>query len=276
MTAVVNSALNRFFDFLFSPFQSLDPWFGMLALSALTAGLMLFVYRHFSNQAAIKTTKNRIKAHLLELRLFKDNPRATWSAQAQILLCNFRYLGYSLRPLAVMFIPLLLVLVQLHFRFGYESLQVGKPVILKVKLADSARTMKIEASLKAPSFMAVETPPLRLEQEGEINWRLRALSPGQGLIHVLLDGNDFEKTVIVAAKSIRRISTLRVRKSFLPELLYPSEKPLPRSSSVESIEIGYPARKMTFFGLRLHWLIVFFVFSLFFALALKRPFKVEV
>ena len=57
----------------------------MMAVSLLTALLMLFVFQLTSNQAGIRRAKDRIKAHLLELRLFKDNMRVTLWAQGGIL-----------------------------------------------------------------------------------------------------------------------------------------------------------------------------------------------
>ena len=132
--AVVNTVLNGLFDLLMFPFRALDAWWGMVAISLLTGLLMLAVFRLTSNQAGIRAAKDRIKAHLLEMRLFKDNFRVSFGAQRQILAANWRYIGYSAKPLLVMIVPLVLILIQLNFWFGYEPLAVGQTAILKVRI----------------------------------------------------------------------------------------------------------------------------------------------
>ncbi len=100
--AFLNSILGKLFDVLLLPFRSLNPWAGMAFISFLTGLLMLFIYRLASNQAGIRVVKARIKAHLLELRLYKDNMSVTMRAQGRILGANLRYLALNLKPLLVM------------------------------------------------------------------------------------------------------------------------------------------------------------------------------
>lgn len=274
--SVFNSALNAIFDCLFFPFRPLHPWFGMVFISLLTGLLMLLIYSRTSNQVGIRRTKDRIKAHLLELRLFKENMGVTWSAQGRILRANLRYLGYSIKPLLVMILPLILILVQLNFWFGYKPLDVGEAAILKLKLAESVKPMEINAVIDAPPSVIVETPALRLEQEREIDWRIRAQSPGRERLTIKVGGQEFVKTVSISGKPLDRISPRRVSRSLIDELFYPSEKPLHSSVSVRSIEVVYPVKKLSFLGIRLHWLVAYFVLSIVFGFALKRPFKIEI
>jgi hypothetical protein len=42
---LVNAVLGKIFDVLFFPFQSLNPWAGMVFISLLTGLLMLAIYR---------------------------------------------------------------------------------------------------------------------------------------------------------------------------------------------------------------------------------------
>jgi uncharacterized membrane protein (DUF106 family) len=70
---IFNSFVNTVFELILTPFRNMSPWYGMTVVSFLTGFLMLFIFRFTSNQEGIRRTKNRIKAHLLELRLFKDS-----------------------------------------------------------------------------------------------------------------------------------------------------------------------------------------------------------
>jgi len=272
----VNSFLNKFFSLLFSPFRHLNPWFGMVFVSFLTGLLMLLIFRLTSNQAGIKNVKDKIKAHLLELRLFNDNLNVSLKAQSQILRYNLRYIGYSFKPLLVMIIPLILTLVQLNVWFGYEPILPGESAILKVKLEETAKLLELPATVEPPVGIMVETPALRVEDEKEIDWRIRADSRGVHELNLKIGGQTSMKSIAVGVGPLDRISPIMVKRGLLREVLYPGEKPLPSSGLVKSIEISYSPKRMNLFGLRVHWLIAYFALSIIIGFALKRPFKVEI
>ncbi len=71
----------------------------------------------------------------------------------------------------------------------------------------------------------------------------------------------------------RRISPLRTSNVW-EWLLYPGEPRLD-GAPFHSVEILYPARAISIFGWKMHWLIPFFVFSLIFGYALKGVVGVE-
>jgi hypothetical protein len=273
---ILNRLLSGLFGLLFLPFRHLNPWFGMAFISLLTGLLMLFIFRLTSNQEGIRKVKDRIKAHLLELRLFKDNMSVTMTAQGRILRANLRYIGYSARPMLVMMVPLVLILIQLNLWFGYEPLRPGESAIVKVKLEGSRNPIDLDAALEPPSGVVVETPPLRVEEEKEIDWRIRAESPGIHELTVKLEGQSLAKSVVIGAAGWERISPVKVRRGFLEELINPGEKPLPAGTPVRSIEVLYPSKRLEVLGLRLHWLVAYFALSILFGFALKRPLKIEI
>lgn len=272
----VNAVLNWLFDVLLYPFRALNAWWGMLAVSLLTGLLMLAVFRLTSNQAGIRAAKDRIKAHLLEMRLFKDNFRVSLGAQRRILAANGRYLAYSARPLLVMIVPLLLLLVQLNFRFAYEPLVPGEPALVKVRLEAGVDPLRTAVALEAPALITVETPPLRIAEESEVDWRIRPEAPGAAVLTVIADGRRYEKSVRAGGSDLGRLSPLSVRGRFPEALLYPAEPALPAGGPVRSVEVVYPERRLSLFGLDLHWLVAYFVLSVLLGFILKRPFKVEI
>jgi uncharacterized membrane protein (DUF106 family) len=120
-----NSVIGKIFDILFLPFRGLSPWVAMIVVSFLTGLLMLFIFRATSNQEGIRRIKNKIKAHLLELRLYKDSLAQQLTSQGKILSANFKYFSYALKPMLVMVIPVMLILIQLNLWFGSRSLDIG-------------------------------------------------------------------------------------------------------------------------------------------------------
>jgi uncharacterized membrane protein (DUF106 family) len=273
---LINNILGKIFDLLLLPFRSLNPWAGMAFISLLTGLLMLVIYRLTSNQAGIRRVKDKIKAHLLELRLFKDNMGVTMRAQRQILGANARYLALNVKPLLVMIIPLILILAQLNLWFGSQPLSVGRPAILKVRLEPDVNVLGTEFSLDSPPEITIETPPLRIEESREVDWRFQPTAAGTFNLTVRAGDKSYPKTITVEGRHLGKVSSIKVNKSLLDEILYPGEKALPRDSRIKAIEILYPAKRLSLFGLRLHWLIAYLGLSIIFGFALKKPFRVEI
>ena len=266
---------------LLAPFRPLGPWAAMIAVSLLTGVLMLLIFKTTSNQAAILRTKNLIKAHLLELRLYKHNFGQTMKSQGGILLANGRYLGHAIRPMLVMLVPILLLLLQLDLRFGARSLRVGETVLVKVKLDPEAAPVRTPVALEASAGLIVETPPLRIDkqsegEDNEINWRVRASAAGFHELKFVLDGGSFSESVAVERAPLTAIVPLRLRSRGLAALGHPGGTALPGGLPVAAVEVAYPADRLSLFGWRMHWLVAFFGLSVIFGFALKGVFKVEV
>ena len=68
----LNAAISGLFDLFFAPFGARS-WLGMIIVSAITGGVLLFVFRCTSNQRGIRAAKDRILSHLLEVA-----PRSDW------------------------------------------------------------------------------------------------------------------------------------------------------------------------------------------------------
>jgi hypothetical protein len=237
---------------------------------------MLLVYRYTSNQEGIKKVKNRIKAHLLEIRLYKDSMSISLKAQGKILLANFKYIALNFRPLLVMIIPIILIIIQLNFWFGYDSLKRGQPTLLKVKLADGTNPLQHNISLEPSSGIKVETDPLRIEEDYEVNWRISPQSGGKHDLNVVIGSQSVSKTFSSELRALSRISPIRHNHNVLNNLLYPVEKPIQKDLPVKSIEVVYPTKYLNFFGLNVHWIIAFFALSIIFGFSFKGFMKVEI
>ena len=122
MIGILNAAVGGLFDALFAVLGRLGPEASMAVVSLLVGLFMLFIFKRTSNQAGIRRAKDRIKAHLLELRLYKSDFGQTMRSQGRILAANGRYFLHALKPMLVIVVPILLVLVQLDARFGARAL----------------------------------------------------------------------------------------------------------------------------------------------------------
>jgi uncharacterized membrane protein (DUF106 family) len=274
---IINVILNNIFNVLMFPFISLPSLVVLIIFSLLYGIIMLFIFRYISNQRGIKNIKNRIKAHFLEIILFKDEPRIILKALRNILCCNFTYLGYLLKPMLVI-IPLLIIsIIQLDMWFGYRPLMIEESVIVAVKLNDKVSVMNTDVFICTPEGLEVETSALRIEEYNEINWRIKAKESGRFIIEIHTDNQRFEKEVIVGNRQMVKICPKRVTRGFWSELLNPGEYPLLEDSEIKSIEVKYPHAYLQIWRWdNIHWIIVFFVLSIAFGFAMKGILGVEV
>ena len=116
LTALIvwlNAAMGTLFNRLRGPMGFLPPWLLSLTASATLGILMLVIFKYTSNQTAIGRARDRIRAHLLAMRLFGDNLSVVFRAQAKIGWNVFLLLVHASVPMLIMFIPCVLLLGQL-------------------------------------------------------------------------------------------------------------------------------------------------------------------
>jgi uncharacterized membrane protein (DUF106 family) len=264
-----NLALTRFFDLLAWPFQRW-PAGGLLLVSALTGVAMLLVFKATSNQRAISRTRDLIRAHMLAMRLFKDEARVVVDSQKKVLRTNLTYLRYAVVPIVFIFPIVILIMVQLNLRYGPAPAQPGEAVVVKAVFDGN---LDEDVTLTAPPGVAVETPALRIPYKREADWRIRPAKAGTYELSVNSKGKAYGKELVVGEAGVSGVSAKRVSGIF-SQLMNPGEKPL--GGGLKAIEVRYPERENTLFGFGVHWVITFFVVSLVAAFALKGVLKTEV
>lgn len=247
-------------------------WLSLVLISVATGVGLLWVFQKTSDQAAIRRTKKKLQAHLLEMRLYADDPGVIWQAQKNLLAANARYFGLMLRPALVVTLPMVLLLLALDGYYGKQPLAVGQPAVVTAQLAREMNGSEA-LRLEAPPQIEVETPAVRILDERQASWRIRPVGEVTGDLQLVVNGAAVTKSV-AAGDGPRFVSSRRVRS--LPSLLlYPGEMPLP-NAGLEWIELDYPSAEVRMFGLETHWLVWFILISMAAALLLKGKFRVTV
>ncbi len=275
--SAVNAVVRFVFDLLLAPFAAWPPAVSLVFVSLLVSILMLVVFKHTSNQVALAAVKRKIHAGLFEIRLFNDDLRAILRAQGGILRHNLTYIRLSLWPMLFILPPLVLVIAQLQFHYGYEGLRPGQPMLLRVDLAPGTDGRgRPSATLDLPAGLRAETEAIWIPSESQLLWRLVAEQQGDYELGVEIDGAPrIGKTVRVTSSTVR-LSPVRVDPGFLSQLIYPAEPPLPTGSLVRAVRLSYPEREVSVLGYGMYWMIPFFVLSIAFAFALRGLFKVTI
>ncbi|HPM75606.1 MAG TPA: hypothetical protein PK961_00845 [bacterium] len=270
----ISNGLSAAFSPVMAPFVKL-PLTGMIVISVLTGVLMLIIYKYTSNQHGITRAKDRIKAHFLAIMLYKDSLGVLLKSIGNILRWNAVYMAHQLRPLAVMIVPVLLLLVQLNFWYGYRPYRVGEEAVINVRVDRSVNLFDTPATMTADEGVQVQTAAVRRPLSGEIAWRVKALTPGEHTLTIDVGGQTAAKRFVVGdAERLVRLAPLRHDGNFWDGLLYPGEKKL--AGPISAVNVNYPGVEMNVLGWELHWIIVYFVLSILFGLSMKGIFHVDI
>lgn len=271
----INSAISGIFSIIIFPFRSLDPMWSLAVFSLLIGILMLIIFRYTSNQNRIRETKRKIRAHIFELSLYKDELGIVLRAQKDILIQNLKYMKYALVPMAFMIIPLGLILIQLDSWYGYRALRPDETAIVSMRIFEG-KAKTSEVSLKSEGGITIETPPLRIPGQKRVDWRIKADTPGVHDLVFDVSGLNIRQKVTVSGGGLVQLSPAAYSKGLWNKLLNPGQEPLPPNPAVKEIKIGYPAATLDVMGFKLHWLVVVFILSIVFGFALKGLFRVEI
>ncbi len=269
-----NALMRVIFAALLAPLSQVHPLWGLSLVALLTAVLALLIYRRASNQQAIRRAKDRMRGHLLEVRLYRDEGTVVARALLGMLANNARYLLHSLVPMLFLILPVLAILAQLNLWFGYRAPAPGGSVIVRAKFSGLPPPSS-ELRLHLPAGLLLDAPPLRIPRQNEIDWRLRAEKAGHFTLGLEVGGQPYAKTVTFA-DSLARLSPKATAEGAWQAFLFPGERALPKRGPLRRLETVYRPAAVSVFGWQMHWLIPFFILTMVFAFALKGLFRVEI
>jgi len=214
----------------------------LAAIGAIWGVVAFLVFRRFTDHAALRRVTRRLYAHLLEIRLFSDEPALVWKAQKALLVDNAHFLARIALPVLIMAVPFALLYAPLDSIYGSAPLEVGHSVIVTAQLSHELAN-DAQYSLEPPPGIVVETTAVRDFAGRQVSWRIRALGPMRGQLRLRLPDGDAARSI---AAGERTLSPNRRRES---------------TSGVAWIEVAYPRANVVIAGLSLPWLAWFLIVS---------------
>lgn len=257
----------------FFGFSENAPLLLVLAISILIGLLMVVVFRYTSDQKAIGRAKDRLKAHLLAVRLFQDQLPVVMRAYGKILRGTGGYLRLAFTPFLIAILPITFLIVQLDRYFGWMPLQTAQTFLVEARVEDSAALN--DASLQLPPELSSSAPAVHIPKENRVAWRVLARREGQYDIHIAVAGQTVSKQVVVAP-GLARISPVRLRGDFWARIFTSGEPALADNSPVRSIAISYLPRVIDFAWMEWNWIVLFFVVSLIAGFIFKSVLGIQV
>lgn len=255
----LNSAVTSIFDVVLKPFEWMGNTTTLIVWSGIFGVLALLVFKRISWQKGIKAAKDKIKAHMIEIRLYQDDLVIVGSAVAKVLARNVVYLGLNFGPILPLAFPFMVLTAQFVVRYAYDPLPViaaetrvmaGRGTLLEIELASEHAEEVKNLKVTLPPGLKAVSPLVRVPLEGRAFQEFVAIAPGEHQIELELGGVRENKLVVagtVAPRSMqpRRVSNrdwLALADTNRLPLLWPAEPAFDSASPFRVVAIAYPYR----------------------------------
>jgi hypothetical protein len=281
----LNHGVSRVFELFLAPLDSIGRPFALVLTSAVFGVIAILLFKHVSAQRRIESAKNKIKGHLIEIRIYQDDLAIVGKAISKVLFRNFQYLGLNLLPFIPLSFPFVLVLAQLVVRYGYAPAPVhasedavlpGRGSMIEVELARERAGDVAGLVIELPEGVRALSPLVRVPSEGRAFQEVAAIAPGARAVRFVLPGGESAEKEFSAGASKGPRQPERGT-GFFSALLWPAEDSFSSDSAFRRIRVEYPEEKLSWFpegpgGV----LIVFLIVSMAAGLVAMKPLKVQI
>jgi uncharacterized membrane protein (DUF106 family) len=274
--SIFNALITGLFDILLYPFRSLPPLVGLVVISIVLGVLLLLLYKYTSPQQMIKRIKNKMKASLYEVRLYKDDLGIVFRANRSLLANNLKYFSCNLIPLIPLIFVVIPIIIQLDVRYGIGPLEAGETTHMKVVLSDEVDFETARVGVEMPEGIRIDAGPVRVPAKHEYFYRIFVEEPGQYDVQVKVNGESYSKRVDADPRAAT-VSPGKYKASMVLDAFErPCEKPWPSDGLLAAVELDHRHRKdmLGIPGDLWPWLWIFCVVGLAAGFAVKGVFNV--
>lgn len=291
----VNQALTRAFDTLLVPLDGIGPKTALITVSAVFGVLALVAFKFISWQKGIHAAKDRIKGHMIAIRIYQDDLKVVFLSVLKVLGRNVQYLALNFGPFIPLAIPFVFVTAQLVVRYAYAPLPVrasvegmmpGQGTLLEVRLGPGHEREIAGLQVELPRGVVAISPLVRAPAEGRAFQEVVAIEPGMHKLAFVLPGGVREEKLFaagdIAPRTLqpRRVSSRDWWRLTDPDqwpALWPAEPAFAADSPFRTIAFRYPSRELGWLpGGEGGVLIAFVVASMLFGFLAVKPLGVQI
>jgi hypothetical protein len=283
----VNHATTAIFDVLLVPFELLGAEAALVLASGLFGIVALIVFKHISWQRGIKGAKDRIKGHMIAIRIYQDDLKVVGTSVGSIIGRNVQYLSLNLMPIVPLAVPFVLAMAQFVVRYGFEPLPItetpveqllpgqGTTISISMKAGRESAVGKLE--LKLPEGLRAMSPLVRNKTDGVAFQEVVATRAGEWELELLVDGQRIGTKSIVTGDAPARLMQPERTHDFWASWLWPAEDTFASDSPLARVSFAYPERDLGWLpGGPLGILITFFVSSMAFGILILKPLNIQI
>lgn len=286
------NALNRVatvvFDVFATPFEVLGTELAIVLMSGVFGILALLLFKQISWQKGIKAAKDRIKGHMIAIRIYQDDMAIVGKSVGSVMVRNVQYLGLNVLPILPLMIPFVLVMAQFVVHYGFDplplteqgriaSLLPGDGTMIDITMKPERKADVKRLEVRYPAGIVPVSPLARNAGEGIAVQEVVATQSVAGQIELLVDGQVVGTKEIAAGDARpRRMQPTRVS-GFWPAWIWPAEETFDSGSPIATVSFRYPDRELAYMpdgagGI----VIVFLVASMAFGALILKPLNIQI
>jgi hypothetical protein len=271
----IGQLITSVFNVLSVPFGETNHTLGLVGLSVLSGILFAFVFKWMSNPGAIRHAKDRVKARILEMRIYQDDPVLILKGFGGTVRSNLGYLRVLLKPIVILLVPLVIIWMQLDERYSHRPLEEGARTLLQVQLAEGMDPFQAGVTLSTDGGIVADSRQVRIADTRRIGWRLRVESPGTHDVTLSSTGGGSYTFPVTAEERYQLLGRKRDT-SWTEPLLHPGMPPIPSGSPFAAVELEYASASYPLLFWRVPWWAVFLFYLSLAAIILKLIIKFEI
>lgn len=285
----LNSIVTGIFDLILIPLGWLGNELALIVISGIFGVLALLAFKYISYQKGIRAAKNKIKGHMIAIRIYQDDLAIVFKSILKVLGRNAQYLGLNFGPFIPLAIPFVLVAAQMVVRYGFEPLPVvaaeevagmlpGKGTELRIDFDEDRKAAASGLSIVLPKGLVAASPLVRSPARGVAFQEIMATAPGVYDIELrLADGSKLLKRIVAGEQATPMMQPERVQ-GFFSSWLWPAEDRLDSDGPIARVSFAYPESDLGWLPMSgpMGVLVAFVVASMVFAFAAVKPLGVQI
>ena len=272
MLHTINYFITRLFDVILYPFTFVNDFWGILFLSAVSSLVVLVVYKYLSSPEKIKDSKDKIKANILAIRLYRDFWKVILTSFGKSVLYTLKYFSLNLLPLLVVLPVLAPIFAQMDVRYGMRPFTTDEVAVVKAYFNEDVENLGIKL-VESDSFKPL-MKPVFIKAEKQVNWKV-AVQAQEAVDLEIQVGDSTYKKALAAGNYKGAISNKKYSGSKIDHFMYPAEPLFNSGKELNAVYIAHPGKTVNFLGTRIHWLWHYLVWVLVMVLGLRKKFGVE-
>ncbi len=271
----IHQWIYRLYDSTLGNLARRAPAVSLVLLSFIIALLAITAFKYLSNQKAIKLSKNRLLAHLLEIHLFKDDIWSIFRSFRDIVFGTGRYLWHTLKPIAIIILPMVYLLILAEGYYAYTHIDNGDDVLLTLNAEKDIRELINDLEIEASDALTVHQPPFLSIADNQAVWTLSVQKDKRSDIklNLLIHEQSYSLPLVTDQAGLPVHPTIYSKNS-IKRYMHPEQNPL-EGLEISSITVDYKTRDISIAGFEWNWLLHIFAISILMGFALKYPFNVN-
>ncbi len=227
-----------------------DPTIAILVISLAISVLIVVIYKLMTDQTEMKRLKDQLGEYQKKMKAEKGDPEKLMKLQKEAMSTNMQYMGKSMKPTFITFIPILLIFGWMNAHFAYEPLTPEQEFTLT---AIMEKNIEGSASITVPEGLEVIGDSTKDITNGAAEFKLKG-KEGEYFATITSNEQEIDKKIMIttAPKYASVIETYK-------------------SDVFKSAQLGNNQLKVIW---KLSWIWVYIISAIVFSMVLRKVLKV--